>query len=277
MMCKNPARIKITTGMQVASSIKRAALVPCGQCLNCRINQSRVWTNRILLEQTMHSDSCFVTLTYDQEHLPHPAWVSKPEIQNYIKRLRWNVEPKKFRYYAVGEYGELWRPHYHVILFGLDGSLHERQIRRSWKDDSGKYKCKPERLDIGELNPASARYITCYITKKINKIKETHPTSYGKRDEFRLSSTRGGGIGCSAAEKVKTTAEDQTYYIPRIRELRVGRRKYPLGRYLEEKANGAKPWQQRLIDFRTMQEQLYENLRKKEIKDGKHSEDRRKL
>ena len=277
MMCKSPATIKITAGMQVASSIQRAALVPCGQCLNCRINQSRVWTNRILLEQTMHAESCFITLTYDDSHLPDPAWVSKREIQNYIKRLRWNVAPKKFRYFAVGEYGHLsWRPHYHVIAFGLDRSLHERQIRRSWKDENGKYLCKPERLDIGEVNSASARYITGYITKKIKKIRDDHPTSYGKEDEFRLSSTKGGGIGAAAAEKVRTIKEMQEFKIERIKELRVGRRKYPLGRYLEGKVNGPKPWELRLIDFKSMQEQLYDNNRKN-IKSAKISYDRRKL
>ncbi len=278
MMCNSPARIRITPEMQAASSIKRAALVPCGQCLHCRINQARVWTNRILLETTMHSNSAFITLTYDDDHLPDPAWISKKALQNYIKRLRWNVSPKKFRYYGVGEYGELWRPHYHVIVFGLDGSLHERQIRRSWKDEKGKYLCNEERLTIGEVNPSSARYITGYITKKIMKVTNTHATSYGKEDEFRISSTRGGGIGVSAAHKVSKIKKSKNYEIPRVRELRVGRTKFPLGRYLEEKVNGKKPWEQRLTDFRVMQESLYDNLQKKnKPKETKISYERRKL
>ncbi len=277
MNCINPSTIKITTGMQPGSLIKRAALVPCGKCKNCRINQGRVWTNRILLEQMMHSNSTFVTLTYDEKHLPDPPHVSKQELQNYIKRLRWNLDPKKFRYYGVGEYGKLWRPHYHVILFGIDGSLHERQIRRSWKDEKGKYKCKPERLDIGYVNPASARYITGYITKKIEKETKVHPIDYGKPDEFMLSSKGGGGIGIKAVQHLCEVLGKCDYVQGRTKELRIGGKKYPLGRYLEEKLNGVKVWEQRLVDFRAMQESLYENTRKREIGEGKYNTRRRKL
>jgi len=221
----------------------------------------------------MHAESSFITLTYDDDHLPDPPWVDKTQLQKYIKRLRWNVAPKKIRYYGVGEYGEkTWRPHYHVIAFGLDRSLHEEPIRRSWK------MCSKENLTIGELNPSTARYITGYITKKIQKATGTHAISYGKEDEFRISSTRNGGIGHTAAEKVRLMKESKNYEIPRVKELRVGRKKYPLGRYLEEKVNGPKPWEQRLVDFRSMQEQLYDNMQKK-VKDKpkKINYDRRKL
>jgi hypothetical protein len=277
MKCEKPAHIRITPMMQAATSIKRAALVPCGQCLNCRINQARVWTNRILLEQNMHGNNCFVTLTYDDEHLPDPAWVSVSQLQKYIKRLRYYMEPIKFRYYGVGEYGKLWRPHYHMILFGVDGSLSERPIRAAWKDDNGKSRCNKERLTIDELSPATARYITGYITKKIDKITDNHPVSYGKADEFRISSTKNGGIGIKAAEHIKKIVSGKPYDVPRVRELRIGRKKYPIGRYLDCKINGNKSWQQRLVDFKAMQEALTENLRTRQIKQGKAGTERRKL
>ena len=45
-------------------------LVPCRHCLGCRIDYSRMWANRMCLELKDNPNAIFVTLTYDNEHLP---------------------------------------------------------------------------------------------------------------------------------------------------------------------------------------------------------------
>ena len=47
-------------------------LVPCGQCIGCRLDYCRQWATRCMLEAKDYpKGSCwFVTFTYDDEHLP---------------------------------------------------------------------------------------------------------------------------------------------------------------------------------------------------------------
>lgn len=49
----------------------RLLQLPCRHCVGCRLDHSKEWANRILLEQQYHQSSYFVTLTYDDQHLPH--------------------------------------------------------------------------------------------------------------------------------------------------------------------------------------------------------------
>lgn len=65
----------------------------------------------------MHEKNSFITLTYNDEHLPERGLKHK-DFQNFMKRLR---KKHKTLYYMAGEYGEInGRPHYHAGLFGLD-------------------------------------------------------------------------------------------------------------------------------------------------------------
>lgn len=106
--------------------------VPCGQCIGCRLDRSRDWANRCMLELQYHRSAYFVTLTYNDEHVPR-SYYSDPEtgeafesltlvprdLQLFFKRLRKKVG--KIRYFACGEYGDqTMRPHYHAIIFGLE-------------------------------------------------------------------------------------------------------------------------------------------------------------
>lgn len=106
--------------------------IPCGKCIGCRLEYSRQWANRCMLELQYHESAYFVTLTYDDYHLPINYYpdsetgeampsqtLRKRDLQLFFKRLR-----KKFgegiRFFAAGEYGsETLRPHYHAIIFGL--------------------------------------------------------------------------------------------------------------------------------------------------------------
>ena len=82
---------------------KRFVLLPCGQCIACRLNKSRDWATRCVLEAKMHDHNCFITLTYSEENCPHDGSLQKADFTNFIKRLRKNTGAK-IRYYAAGDY-----------------------------------------------------------------------------------------------------------------------------------------------------------------------------
>lgn len=109
-------------------------VVPCGKCIGCKLDYSRQWADRCMLEMQYHKHTWFVTLTYDEDHLPRTwysadqetgeavmaATLSKRDLQLFFKRLRKNTG-QQVRYFCAGEYGdETKRPHYHCIIFGLD-------------------------------------------------------------------------------------------------------------------------------------------------------------
>lgn len=56
-----------------------------------------------MMEQDRHVCTSFVTLTYDEEHLPPDGSLRKRDLQLYLKRLRRRLP---FRFFAAGEYGE---------------------------------------------------------------------------------------------------------------------------------------------------------------------------
>lgn len=100
-------------------------LIPCGKCIGCRLDYSREWANRLVMEdKTSICPSWFVTLTYDDAHLPKgkgtlPTLIKK-HFQDFMKRLRARFPGLRIRFYAAGEYGDRsLRPHYHVVIFGL--------------------------------------------------------------------------------------------------------------------------------------------------------------
>lgn len=95
------------------------AVVKCGKCLECFRQQSYEWAFRIVHECSKYERNAFVTLTYNDEHLPESGSVSRREVQLFMKRFRKAVSPLKVRFFACGEYGKKKkRPHYHVIIFG---------------------------------------------------------------------------------------------------------------------------------------------------------------
>lgn len=158
----------------------------CGQCMPCRVNRRRLWTHRILLESFMHEKSCFVTLTYDKEHLPEGNTLVPADLRNFFKRLRLRIAPHRIRYFGVGEYGEnTSRPHYHAAVFGL-GEEDSSEITSAWG--------KGHTL-TGSLTKDSAQYICGYVTKKLTKLGD--PLLGGRFPEFSRMSRR-PGIGANA-------------------------------------------------------------------------------
>lgn len=111
--------------------------VPCGKCVGCRLDKAKHWSDRMLLEFATEREyqpkkkALFVTLTYDDENVP---WIigtdglpyrslNPVDTQLWLKRFRksvWEKYHRRIRFYLAGEYGDhTFRPHYHVIIFGL--------------------------------------------------------------------------------------------------------------------------------------------------------------
>ena len=62
--------------------------VPCGQCLSCRIDYSRDWAARCVHESQLHAVNSYITLTYDDIHLPDNYGLEKDALQKFMKRYR---------------------------------------------------------------------------------------------------------------------------------------------------------------------------------------------
>lgn len=197
--------------------------VSCGVCIGCRKTRSRDWQTRILHElQTTRCSACsycqkgeqciappasFLTLTYDDAHLPIDWSVSSRPIKLFMKSLR-KTTARKLRYFMVAEYGETTlRPHYHMALFGEDFASDREHHRTT---DRGDRLYTSDRLSglwkrghalIGDLNATSAAYIARYCTKKITgdaaayhyrRIDPLTGEVFETRPEF---STQSKGIG----------------------------------------------------------------------------------
>lgn len=147
----------------------RAILVPCSTCHGCLQAHAAAWAFRCKREATYHEHTAFTTLTYDDPHLP--VTLSRRHLQLFVKKLRFH-SGTLIRFFASGEYGEhTQRPHYHALLFGLNGTLGTdgpRLVERAWTDG----KSRP--LGITRTEPVTPRriaYVAGYTQKKLGDFK----------------------------------------------------------------------------------------------------------
>lgn len=196
--------------------IDKELTLPCGKCIECKLERSRQWAARCELEAQTNKENCFLTLTYNNENLPKDNSISKKEVQKFIKRLRKKIN-KKVKYFACGEYGEkLSRPHYHICLFGYDfQDKYKMKTDNRFKSPFSTYKgdtqlYRSETLEkiwkkgyasIGKLTYESAAYVARYVTKKIGGEKAEQYYK-NKQPEFALMSKK-PGIGYEWYKKFK--------------------------------------------------------------------------
>lgn len=190
--------------------------LPCGQCMGCRLERSRQWAVRCMHEASLHEDNCFITLTYDDSHLPSDGSLNKRHFQLFIKSLRQEFSDVRIRYYQCGEYGDLLaRPHYHACLFGFDFS-----DKCLWKVVNGQRLYLSDTLariwgkgfcTIGALTFESAAYVARYCTKKITgKRSEDH--YQGRQPEYNTMSLK-PGIGAGWYDKWKSDCFPSDYLV----------------------------------------------------------------
>lgn len=227
MLCSHPF-FKSSANMSKADAFSSHASIPfpCGQCLHCRINQARVWTHRLLLENSVSNDSVFATLTYHPDYLPEGGNLHMPDYQKYLKRIRKYHNDSKIRFFGVGEYGSTsYRPHYHIALFS-DKMLNRLALESYWFKGFSYF---------GDISKDSAKYIVGYCVKKLTDRKDER--LHGLNKEFMTCSKQDGGLGLKAIKKIAKQLKQSGFYNGHtIRSFLSSKQKnMPLGRYLLKK------------------------------------------
>lgn len=188
----------LITSRDYASDVLRLSddqiqLLGCGSCFGCRMEYSKQWALRCMLEASYYERNYFVTLTYDDYHLPSGQFLDfggevkdtslcREDLVKFIKRFRQHcVEHYNHdgvRVFYCGEYGSLTdRPHYHIIFFNCpaidltfykrspEGGYyyHSKDIYDTWRDR--------DKVSIGfhtvsELNYNMCAYTARYMLKK---------------------------------------------------------------------------------------------------------------
>lgn len=183
--------------------------LPCGRCIGCRLERSKVWAIRCVHEASLHDHNCFITLTYDNDNLPFDGSLNKKHWQTFMKNLRRELKPDKIRFYMCGEYGQdqdlasqgidkIGRPHFHAIIFGFnpidqaDRVITESEYEKFKQSSPTKYgicrkvekshsneeqfessviskSWKKGRARVSSMSFESAAYVARYCTKKIDK------------------------------------------------------------------------------------------------------------
>lgn len=176
--CTSPlSAFRASSGGVVFSELARFGdLTPiqinCGQCLGCRLMRASDWQARLMHEAQLHDLNCFVTLTYDDVHLPPGGSLRYSDVQGFLRKLRLARRPGRVRFYCVGEYGPTTgRAHYHLCIFGTD-FLDRVYAGRS----SAKPYYKSAELEelwgrgfctVQPLNPKTAGYAARYVVDKL--------------------------------------------------------------------------------------------------------------
>jgi hypothetical protein len=167
--------------------VVRSLSLPCGQCVGCRLERSRQWAVRCMHEASLYDNNCFLTLTYDDEHLPEDKSLRYEDFQLFMKRFRKRfkgIQPDKdgkypIRFYMAGEYGEKFRrPHFHACIFNFDFA-----DKKYFKKTPGGSRIFTSAAlselwpfgyaSIGNVTFESAAYVARYIMKKVNVSSAT--------------------------------------------------------------------------------------------------------
>lgn len=200
-----------------------ALQVPCGNCMGCKLEKARQWMVRMVCESSLYDENCFVTLTYDDQHVPADYGLDARHVQLFFKRLRWtiaeNQDDRRIRHYTACEYGgKTGRPHYHPIIFNWwppDATFH-------FQNKFGDHVYKSSILTatwgmgdvtVGRVTPRSCGYVARYVTKKIkgnddyahdhyHRLSPIDGQFYNVTPEFALMSSK-PGIGYNWAKKFK--------------------------------------------------------------------------
>ncbi|AXL14845.1 replication initiator protein [Microviridae sp.] len=169
MRCTSPIQIKNKSKL----SSRAGLVVPCSQCLPCRINRRDRWVTRGILEHRSRFTGQFWTLTFSEEGLDtlstHGA---RKLVHQFLDSLRTSERrhgnPLPIRFFGCLEHGELFgRPHVHLLLWNL---IHNFRNSTPYKPllprPTFNIGLWPHgHVDVQPLTIPSIRYVAKYVTK----------------------------------------------------------------------------------------------------------------
>ena len=160
--CKKPYYVRFKEPREYKGQLIWGCQVPCGKCELCMKRRQREWFIRNYFEFKNSETAYFITLTYDEEHLPNG--VVKKDCQDFLKRLRKPLGKHRISYFLVSEYGDQFhRPHYHMLLYNYPLKNIEnvkKSIEEAWQNGLA---------SVGSVTSASINYCTKYCLKAENK------------------------------------------------------------------------------------------------------------
>lgn len=216
--------------------------LPCGTCFGCRMDRARDWSIRAQHEASIWRENCFLTLTYDDEHLPEHATLVREHPQKFLRALRRRFAGVRvasdgrqpIRFFGCGEYGSKTdRPHYHILLFNWQPEDKKRYDSELYTSEAVSKLWEYGSVLIGDVEPASCAYVAGYVTKKCyGRIErelrfevvdeETGEVLEPRVPDFTMCSLR-PAVGASWYEKYKmdlrhgyVIANGSKYPIPRF-------------------------------------------------------------
>jgi len=197
--------------------------LPCGQCRGCRLERSRQWALRCLHESELYDRNCFITLTYDDDHISQNRSIDVREFQLFMKKLRKYFSGEKIRFFHCGEYGEKFgRPHYHACLFNFDFDdkvLHSiRNGFRLYVSDTLNHIWNKGQCMIGDVTFESAAYVARYIMKKITGDRAVEHYD-GRKPEY-VTMSRRPGLGSDWFKKFKSDVYPSDFVVSRGVKMR---------------------------------------------------------
>lgn len=216
-MCISPIVIRnpVWNTAKQDNNTRMYIAVPCNKCPECLNNRRNAWSYRINKESELYPDDMlsFVSIDYAPaflhvNELQEPV-LYKKDLQKFIKDIR-NHTDLKFKYYAIGEYGETrGRPHYHILFFGLPLDF---PFIDFWYRG---------RVDVGQVEPASIHYVAGYFMLQDN-YSDTQPKP------FSLMSKN---IGIEHFIKRK---ESYLHYVKENQPVTIGNYSLPVPRYYKK-------------------------------------------
>ena len=205
--------------------INNGYIIPCGRCIGCRLDYSRKWADRMILELETAKKGIFVTLTYDDEHLPvgeyedtglfnitdkeyikkkglvfdGDSWLKpkygtlrKRDCQLFMKRVRKHWPEIRIRFFLSGEYGENGtnRPHYHAILFGIGLDNFNSLVQFGRNEIGQNYYISKEMEKLwpfGNVLVADVSWQTCaYVARYVvKKLSGPMSIEYAKKSRIK--------------------------------------------------------------------------------------------
>lgn len=164
--------------------------IPCLQCSGCIERNSREWAIRCMFEKALWKENYFITLTYDDDHIPiapeelkdtrngvtyvnDGSWIdntlipkdAKDFIDDIRDHYRYHYGHIGIRYFGCGEYGsQTQRCHFHIILFNFP-----LLNRKKWNEEKQIWEDAPADLKVYKVTKDETLFTCDEIQKKWGK------------------------------------------------------------------------------------------------------------